>query len=654
MLPWGLSLLFRDSAAAVAAECLSGALFFRLTEQFARVHGHRPSSSEVRSWERSIPVLASALNEAGLGQVEILLEYGLPLNSKRADAVLAGVHPKTGLPSYVVVELKQWSSAEPDDDDPSLCRIDAYARAVLNPVDQVRGYCKYLISFNGALAEHPERISGAAYLHNATEFGVSGLFEAEQDQYGQLFIGARRGEFIDFLCTRLGAASGAAAADELVDGKIGPSKQLMAMAAQEVREREQFVLLDEQRIAYRTVLNAVRRAKRSDHKEVVVVTGGPGTGKSVIALSLLGELYRQGTTALHATGSSSFTTTMRKVAGARKREVQDLFKYFNSFMAAERNSLDVLICDEAHRMRETSANRYTSASNRTGKAQIEELIDAARVPVFLLDEHQVVRPGEMGTVAEIEAAAAKKGLRCEVVPLDSQFRCGGSDAYLRWVVRLLGLEPGGPEVWEPDDRMQLMLADSPQEMEAFLDGRRSQKYSARIAAGYCWKWTKKVPPGQSLPADVSIAGWQRPWNVFGDRAVGGAPPAALWATDPAGFGQVGCVYTAQGFEYDWSGVIIGPDLVWRGDRWVADRTASKDPVFKKSTSNADVDRLIRNTYKVLLTRGMIGTVVYSTDAETRQKLRQLAGATARNRRSTVDAPAVSSGTVPRGSLSPCP
>ncbi len=654
MLPWGLSLLFRDSAAAVAAECLSGALFFRLTEQFARVHGHRPSSSEVRSWERSIPVLASALNEAGLGQVEMLLEYGLPLNSKRADAVLAGVHPKTGLPSYVVVELKQWSSAEPDDDDPSLCRIDAYARAVLNPVDQVRGYCKYLISFNGALAEHPERISGAAYLHNATEFGVSGLFEAEQDQYGQLFIGARRGEFIDFLCTRLGAASGAAAADELVDGKIGPSKQLMAMAAQEVREREQFVLLDEQRIAYRTVLNAVRRAKRSDHKEVVVVTGGPGTGKSVIALSLLGELYRQGTTALHATGSSSFTTTMRKVAGARKREVQDLFKYFNSFMAAERNSLDVLICDEAHRMRETSANRYTSASNRTGKAQIEELIDAARVPVFLLDEHQVVRPGEMGTVAEIEAAAAKKGLRCEVVPLDSQFRCGGSDAYLRWVVRLLGLEPGGPEVWEPDDRMQLMLADSPQEMEAFLDGRRSQKYSARIAAGYCWKWTKKVPPGQSLPADVSIAGWQRPWNVFGDRAVGGAPPAALWATDPAGFGQVGCVYTAQGFEYDWSGVIIGPDLVWRGDRWVADRTASKDPVFKKSTSDADVDRLIRNTYKVLLTRGMIGTVVYSTDAETRQKLRQLAGATARNRRSTVDAPAVSSGTVPRGSLSPCP
>ncbi|MBV2152205.1 DUF2075 domain-containing protein [Kitasatospora sp. SUK 42] len=623
-------MLFRDSAAAVAAECFSGALFFRLTEQFAHVHGHKPSSSEVRSWERSIPVLASALNDAGLGHVEMLLEYGLPLNSKRADAVLAGVHPRTGLPSYVVVELKQWSSAEPDDDDPSLCRVDAYTRAVLNPVDQVRGYCEYLVSFNGVLAEHPERISGAAYLHNATEFGVGGLFEAEQDQFGQLFIGARRGEFIDFLRANLGDESGVSAADELVNGKIGPSKQLMAVAAREVREREQFVLLDEQKIAFRTVLNAVRRAKQSDHKEVVVVTGGPGTGKSVIALSLLGEMYRQGTTALHATGSNSFTTTMRKVAGARKREVQDLFKYFNSFMKAERNSIDVLICDEAHRMRETSANRYTPASNRTGKAQIEELIDAARVPVFLLDEHQVVRPGEMGTVAEIEAAAAKKGLRCQVVPLDSQFRCGGSDAYLRWVVRLLGLEPGGPETWEPDDKMQLVLVDSPQEMEAFLDDRRARKYSARMTAGYCWKWTKKVEPGRALPADVTIGGWERPWNVYGDRAVSGAPPAALWATDPAGFGQVGCVYTAQGFEYDWSGVIIGSDLLWRGDRWVTDRTASKDPVFKKSTRDADVDRLIRNTYKVLLTRGMIGTVVYSTDAETREKLRELVGTTARN------------------------
>lgn len=616
-------MLFRDSATAVAAECLAGSLVFRLSEQFTHVHGYRPGASEMRSWERSIPVVARALVELGLGQVEMLLEYSLPLTSRRADIVLCGVHPVSGEHSYVVLELKQWSSATTEEDDPLLCHVDAYPRPVLNPIEQVRGYCDYLVAFNGMLAEHPERIAGAAYLHNATEFGVGGLALAGETERGRLFTADRRGEFLEYLSSRLAPAPGAGAADELMAGKVGPSRQLMAVAADEVRDREQFVLLDSQKVAYRLVLDAVRRARQSDHKEVIVVIGGPGTGKSVIALSLLGELYRNGVTALHATGSNSFTTTMRKVAGAKKREVQDLFKYFNSFVAAERNTLEVLLCDEAHRIRETSANRYTPAVNRTGKRQIEELIDVARVPVFLLDEHQVVRPGEMGTVDEIRAAATAKGLECRVVSLDSQFRCGGSDAYLTWVLRLLGLEAGGPVPWEPDGKMQLGVADNPQELESFLEQRQAHGYSARMSAGYCWTWTKKVRPGEALPCDVRIGEWGRPWNVYGDRAVDGAPPAALWATDPAGFGQVGCVYTAQGFEYDWSGVILGPDLVWREDRWVTDRTKSKDPVFKRATPDTDVDRLVRNTYKVLLTRGMVGTVLYSTDAETRDKLRRL-------------------------------
>ncbi|MER5575672.1 hypothetical protein SAMN06272771_2254 [Streptomyces sp. Ag82_O1-12] len=617
-------MLFRASAKSVAAMALDSSLYLHLTEQFTHMHGYRPNPSEARSWERSIPALAAALNDAGLGDVEVMLEYALPMNSKRADAVLAGIHPLTGDPSYVVVELKQWSDVVPDEDDPILCHVPHYPQPVLNPIEQVRRYCEYLVNFNGAVAGHPGRVAGVAFLHNATEFDVGALREIESDQWGQLFAGDSRGGFIDYLRARLSPEHpGAESADGLLAGKTVPSKQLMAVAAQEVREREQFVLLDEQQVAYRKVLNAVRKAQQSDHKEVVVITGGPGTGKSVIALSLLGELYRRGVPALHATGSQSFTKTMRKVAGARKREVQDLFKYFNSFMTTERNSLDVLVCDEAHRIRETSANRYTPAARRTGKRQIDELIDVAKVPVFLLDEHQVVRPGEMGTVEDIRAAAARRGLDCPVVRLESQFRCGGSDAYLRWVVRLLGLEPGGPVVWDPDDRMQLLLADSPEEMETFLDGRRGQRHSARMSAGYCWPWSPEPKPGRPLPADVRIGDWARPWNLRGDRSVSGAPPSALWATDPAGFGQIGCVYTAQGFEYDWSGVIIGPDLVWRHDRWVTDRTASKDPVFNRSTPDADVDRLIRNTYKVLLTRGMVGTVVYSTDRETQEKLRDL-------------------------------
>ncbi|MFI5944143.1 DNA/RNA helicase domain-containing protein [Streptomyces uncialis] len=618
-------MLFRESATSIAGRTrLEGRLAELLTENFLHKHRHRPHPSEVRSWERSIPALTNALVEAGLGEVEMLLEYALPLTSKRADVILAGVHPVTGGPSYVVVELKQWSEAHPEEDDPLRCRIDAYPEPVLNPIEQVRGYCDYLVSFNGALEHVPESVAGVAYLHNATEFGVTGLRLVTEDHRGRMYTGEQRGAFLDHLRSLLAPKAGADAADALLQGKVRPSRQLMAVAAEEVRDREQFVLLADQRLAYATVMSAVHKARRSDHKEVVVVAGGPGSGKSVIALSLLGELYRRGVPALHATGSQSFTKTMRKVAGARKPEVQRLFRYFNSFMEAEPNDLDVLVCDEAHRLRKTSVNRYTKAELRTGRPQVAELMDAARVPVFLLDQHQVVRPGEMGTVEQIEEAAAAKELKCTVVRLDSQFRCGGSDAYLAWVTGLLGLEGDGPVLWEPDGKVGLLTVDGPRELEEFLVARRAEGYGARMSAGYCWKWTKKITPGMTaLPADVVIGDWARPWNLYGDRALLGAPPAPLWATDPAGFGQVGCVYTAQGFEYDWSGVIMGPDLVWRTDRWVVDRTASKDPSFTKATPDEDIDRLVRNTYKVLLTRGMIGTIVYSTDPETREKLRSL-------------------------------
>ncbi|MFF3998055.1 DNA/RNA helicase domain-containing protein [Streptomyces cyaneofuscatus] len=618
-------MLFRESAASLATRTdVEGRLARLLTENFLHQHRHRPQPAEVRAWERSIPALTNVLAEAGLGEVEMLLEYGLPLTSKRADVILAGVHPATGEASYVVVELKQWSEAHPEPEDPLLCHIDAYDHPILNPIEQVRGYCDYLVSFNGALENNPKSVVGVAYLHNAVESKVAGLRHVAEDDRGRMFTGDQRGAFLSYLRSRLAAKPGADAADALLQAKVRPSRQLMAVAAAEVRDREQFVLLDEQRLAYETVMAAVRRARQADHKQVVVVTGGPGSGKSVIALSLLGDLYRRGVPALHATGSQSFTKTMRKIAGTRKPEVQRLFRYFNSFMEAEPNDLDVLVCDEAHRLRKTSANRYTKATLRTGRPQVAELMAAARVPVFLLDQHQVVRPGEMGTEEQIREAAAALGLVCTVVELDSQFRCGGSDAYLRWVVDLLGLEGQAPTVWEPDDKVRLMTVDTPQELEDFLAAKRAQGYGARMSAGYCWKWTTKITSSMNaLPTDVVIGDWARPWNLYGDRALLGAPPAPLWATAPEGFGQVGCVYTAQGFEYDWSGVIMGPDLVWRTDRWVVDRTASKDPSFTKATSDDDVDRLVRNTYKVLLTRGMIGTVVYSTDPETREKLRTL-------------------------------
>jgi hypothetical protein len=454
--------------------------------------------------------------------------------------------------------------------------------------------------------------------------GAAALRQHAESGHAWLFTGERRSEFIDFLRSRLASdAAGAPYADAFLSSRVTQSRQLLSVAAAEIRDREQFILLDQQQLVFRLVLHATEAARAGDSKTVVIVAGGPGSGKSVIALSLLGELARRGRTVVHATGSRSFTQTLRKVAGKGSSRTQSPFKYFNQFIAAEPNDLEVLILDEAHRIRETSIGRYTPARFRSGRAQIDELMSAARVPVFLLDEHQVVRPGELGTVDEIEAHAMKLGLAVRKISLEDQFRCGGSEAYVEWAAACWGSLPG-PLPWAVDPAFSVQVADTPQEMEHLLQAQVDAGYGARMAAGFCWPWSDFHQDG-SLAPDVVIGDWSRPWNLRGDRAVGDAPPTALWATDPAGFGQVGCVYTAQGFEYDWNGVIVGPDLLWRDGRWAAVRDANKDPNLRSRTAVIDheFERLVRNVYKVLLTRGMIGTIIYSADPETREMLRSL-------------------------------
>jgi len=586
----------------------------------------RASPAEIRSWDGSLGPLANDLEQAGLGGVEVLLEYQLPLSSKRIDVVLAGEHPRRGGPSYLVVELKQWTNASLFEGEPELVVQPTYGpRPVLHPVAQVRAYGEYLLDFVNVLHGTTDVLAGAAYLHNSLDDGTAALRGYPQDELGRLFTGQDRGAWLDYLRSRLSPSNASVHADRLLRSGVAPSKQLLAVAAEELRTREQFVLIDEQRVAFDLVLHEVEKARRGDHKSVVIVAGGPGSGKSVIALSLMGELGRRGVRVVHATGSRSFTQTLRKVAGHRAPQVRALFRYFNQFMDAERNGLDVLIADEAHRIRENSVDRYTPAALRTDpRRQVDELIDAARVPVFLLDQNQVVRPGEMGTIDDIEKHARERGLDVYRIDLSTQYRSGGSATYVDWVERLLGLAPGGPERWAGDERFEVRTAPSPSAMEAALGEKLAEHQNARMAAGYCWPWSDPAKDGSLVP-DVQIGDWSRPWNLKGERSVGDAPPAALWASDDRGFGQVGCVYTAQGFEYEWNGVLLGPDLVWRDDRWVAVRSANRDPDFKntKKVSDEDFDVLVRNVYKVLLTRGLRGVYLYSTDRETQRFLDSL-------------------------------
>ncbi len=430
-----------------------------------------------------------------------------------------------------------------------------------------------------------------------------------------MFSGDEVGALQRFLSQRISSRDAGAAADAFLNARTRPSKQLLNHVQEQIAGHDSFTLLDEQMVAYEVVRRAVDESRRSNNKKVVLVKGGPGTGKSVIATAIVGDLASRGYNIAHATGSRSFTTTLKKRVGKR---AGNLFRYFNNFTDAESNELDVIVADEAHRIRQHSYSRFTKRDRRSDLPQVDELTRAARVPMFLLDERQVVRPGEIGTVNSIRDSARRNGADIIEIDRDGQFRSGGSEAYYTWVERLLGMTPGGPLHWEEDERFELLIAESPLDLEAWVKGKNSGGYTARMAAGFCWPWSD--PQDGALVDDVVVGQWERPWNLKPEKSVKGVPSASLWASDPAGISQVGCVYTAQGFEYDYSGVILGPDLVWRGGGWVSDPSESKDQIVRRSEN---FDDLVRHVYRVLLTRGMVGCALYSTDRETNRFLRGL-------------------------------
>jgi hypothetical protein len=598
-----------------------GQISGKLEKAFFKQFKYKPAKSEVASWRNSLRAMADVVERSGLDEHGVLLEYKLPTTSKRLDCLITGRN-EDGEKRAIVVELKQWSETKPAPGENEVRTfLGGGMREVLHPSAQVRQYRQYMQDVHTAFysGDAPIQLDACSFLHNY-------IFEPEDPIYDPKFEGLLEecpiftmNEVPDLsahLQTSLGGGEGLDVLREVEAGEYRPSQKLMKHISDVIKGKDRYTLLDEQLVAYDKIFSLARSGYHDADTSVLIIKGGPGTGKSVIALNVMADLLDNGYNTHYVTGSKSFTKTLRKVIGSRG-SVQ--FRYFNNYIDAEENAVDVMLCDEAHRIRETSNHRFMSAEDRSDRLQIEEILSAAKVAVFLIDDDQIVRPKEVGSIPFIREHAEKMGASIEEMELKAQFRCGGAEGFVNWVDNTLGIRDTANVLWTGNEEFDFRIFDTPKALDDAIRKRSDEGHTARLTAGYCWPWTKETKEDGTLHDDVKIDGFARPWNAH-YKATGLAddiPRSHYWAHDPNGINQIGCIYTAQGFEFDYVGVIFGPDLTYDLDdqEWKGHREESED----YSVYHYAKDRftgLVKNTYRVLLTRGMKGCYLYFVDQDT--------------------------------------
>lgn len=605
----------------------SGQIADILRARFVDRLEENPSESERNSWRNSLGAFADTIDGVGMDDAWIILEYQLPLSSARLDSMIVGTD-QAARKRAVVIEFKQWDRCDVSR-VPDAIRI--MGTELLHPCAQARGYRQYLEDAHSAFSDGGTYLSSCAYLHNVRSIRGSNFFDeryAELLQDTPAFCVDNVDDLAPFVGeqTRFGAS--ADEVESILSGSYRPSKKLLDHVVQAIDGYEPWTLLDEQQVVLNAIMAEIEEARAEGGKRVIIVTGGPGTGKSVIAVQVVGAAARKGYGVVHATGSKAFTTNMRGIVGR-----SEMFRYFNSFTKARADSIELMVCDEAHRLRESSGTRFRPRGDRP---QVGEIVDAARVSVFLLDQNQSVRKNEVGSVRLIEEYAVSEGIPLSMYDLRTQFRCAGSDSYIRWVDHLFGFARNRSLAWKAQDDYEVRTFDQVQDLEYALISKVGEGCSARLVAGFCWPWSDPYPNG-SLHPDVVVGGWRRPWNrkprdMWRNRGNAEPPdrhPYKIWATQPEGFDQVGCIYSAQGFEFDYVGVIWAPDLGWDpvSGGWIAHLAENEDVAFKRglvSDPELAVQKLCQ-IYRVLSTRGMKGTYFYFLDDATRQHFERVAG-----------------------------
>lgn len=589
---------------------------------YKKMHRHT-AQNEFRSWENSMEYMYKVLNDETIpGNSGIAIEYNIPQTSKRVDFIISGYNENKN-PNVVIIELKQWDKVNFVEGQDAL--VETFTgnalRKVVHPSYQAWSYAAMIEDYNqnvqiGNIILHP-----CAYLHNYRKNNPEKLESSQYKEYvdeAPLFARGEVSKLRDFIKQSVKIGDDKQILYDIDNGKIKPSKSLQDTIKSMIEGNQEFIMLDDQKVVFEEILKTSIQCLNDHKKRTVIVKGGPGTGKTVIAINLLARLTNEGYFVQYTSKNSAPRNVYaKKLTGHKKSSINNMFKGSGSYVDVEKNIIDVLICDEAHRL-----NDKSGMFHNLGENQIKEIINASLCSVFFIDESQRVTLSDIGTVSEIKKWADEEDSEIYEMELLSQFRCNGSDGYLAWLDEVLEIhETANYDMKDVD--YDIRIVDSPNEVRDLIIERNRSSNRARILAGYCWSWIKAGQNDTNVH-DIKIGDFEMSWNLGN---------TSTFAIDEDSVNEIGCIHTSQGLEFDYAGVIIGDDLRYENGHIVTDFTkrASTDQSLKgiKKLYNEDpefalkeADEIIKNTYRTLMTRGMKGCYVYCTDKNLAEYLKE--------------------------------
>ena len=607
-----------------------GIIADKIRNKYIEVIKRKPSAPEFNSWKNSMQYMRGVLSDNEIpNNTGIAIEYNIPPTGCRIDFMMSGYNKSKS--NVVIVELKQWDKATEVGEMDGIYKVNTYTgggmRDVNHPSYQAMTYANLIKDYNESVQIKDINVVPCAYLHNYYFDNDDTLLSSNYKEYtdaAPLFGHNDVLKLRDFIKRYIEDGDDGNILYEIDHGRIRPSKMLQDSLAQMIKGNKEFYMIDSQKIVYEYALRFAIDTVASNSKNVMIVRGGPGTGKSVLAINLLVELNRRNMTCFYVTKNAApravYATKLR--GEYTTTYINHLFQGSGGFIDEERNKLDCLVVDEAHRL-----NAKSGMFQNKGENQIKEIINAAKFSIFFIDENQKVTLKDIGSEELIRKFANEQGAGIYTYELDSQFRCNGSDGYVAWLDRTLEIRDTANLDIEGFD-YDFRVFDDPNEMRKLIEEMNKVNNKSRIVAGYCWEWPKGNTRNDSNYHDIKIPekNFEISWNLESGEA---------FAIGENSINEAGCIHTVQGLEFDYVGVIIGEDMRYENGHIVTDYTkraktdSSLNGINKIAKEHGEevaykvADTIIKNTYRTLMTRGMKGCYVYCVDKNLAQYIERV-------------------------------